>query len=202
MKSISLVLATSNNSKFVSLRNLIKQTNLPIRVKKLPRNISPPKEYGVTVSENAAIKARFYSKLLAENLMVADDGLYIDGFKSVQQVGPHIKRVVGGAGVSDKKIFEYWWNLIPDGKLLKARRIRKIVIVSKDKKKYYLNFVLKISLMRPKSKPAKILDKPLNYFMIPLGYKVPISQLTQMQRIGMQEKSLRKLAIVLKKLSL
>jgi inosine/xanthosine triphosphate pyrophosphatase family protein len=201
MKVVSLVIATSNNSKFVSLRNLIKQTGLPIRVKKLPNNISPPKESGATVSENVAIKARFYSKLVAENLMVADDGLYIDGFKAVQQVGPNIKRVVGGEEVSEKGIFEYWWNLIPDGKLFKARRVRKIVIVSKDNKKYYLSFVLKINLMRPKNKPTKILDKPLNYFMTPLGYKAPISHLTQMERISMQEKSLRKLVKVLKKLS-
>jgi len=66
---------------------------------------------------------------------------------------------------------------------------------------FELNLILKVLLKRPRRFPSTITNNPLNYFMIPLGLKNSISELSKNQRLDIQKNSVKKLRKVLRNIS-
>ena len=74
----SLVLATTNPDKVREIRALLDGVNVEIVGLDRWPDLAPPEETGATFAENAALKARYYSRLTGMPAIAEDSGLEID----------------------------------------------------------------------------------------------------------------------------
>jgi XTP/dITP diphosphohydrolase len=74
----SLVLATTNPDKVREIRALLDGVNVEIVGLDRWHGLAPPEETGTTFAENAALKARYYSRLTGMPAIAEDSGLEID----------------------------------------------------------------------------------------------------------------------------
>lgn len=93
-----VLIATQNKGKIKEFRRLLAGISAKfVGLDELPK-IAPPTEDGATFSQNASIKARFYSRRFGEFALADDSGLVVDALNGAP--GVHSARY-GGEGLSD-----------------------------------------------------------------------------------------------------
>ncbi len=95
--SKKLLFATTNSTKVLRLRELLKQLSLPLEVISLEEvNISDQiTEDGNTPAENARKKAEFHYRIVKIPTLAADTGLYIDKLPKHEQPGLFVRQIPG-----------------------------------------------------------------------------------------------------------
>ena len=77
MKYNEIIVATSNDKKIIEIQSILDAAHVDIKVKLLPKGITPPDENGLTYQDNALIKATYYAQHVAGNILSEDSGFVI-----------------------------------------------------------------------------------------------------------------------------
>ncbi len=97
-KSQRVLIATQNTGKVREIRRMLAHISAEFVGLDQLSPIDAPEEDGLTFLENAAIKARYYSKCFGEIALADDSGLVVDALKGAP--GVHSARY-GGDGLTD-----------------------------------------------------------------------------------------------------
>ena len=128
-----VLVATTNEGKLREIRFLL--ANAPITLltlKDLPP-IDPPEETGLTFSENARLKARYYAKASALRTVAEDSGLVVDALSG--RPGVESARYGGGVdvGYPDKFARLYAELSQVDGADSRARFVCAVAMIDGDR---------------------------------------------------------------------
>ncbi len=74
----TLLIGTTNSHKIIEIKDLLPDSLFPIKTLKDYPEIAPPEETGATFSENARLKAFYYSRMTGSVVVAEDSGLEID----------------------------------------------------------------------------------------------------------------------------
>ena len=91
----TLIFGTTNLAKINQVKGSL--VGVDIDVVGLPSDVKYPhiEENGVTVEDNARIKALAYAKLLGKPVLSMDNALYIDKVPAEDQPGVNVRRIPG-----------------------------------------------------------------------------------------------------------
>ena len=74
----TLLIGTTNSHKILEITDLLPDTPFSIKTLRDYPAITPPEETGATFSENARLKALYYSRITGSTVIAEDSGLEID----------------------------------------------------------------------------------------------------------------------------
>ena len=74
----TLLIGSTNSHKISEIKDLLTDIPLPIKTLREYPTIKPPEETGATFSENASLKASYYSRVTGSVVIAEDSGLEID----------------------------------------------------------------------------------------------------------------------------
>ncbi|MFA6585545.1 MAG: non-canonical purine NTP pyrophosphatase [Candidatus Paceibacterota bacterium] len=106
-----IIMGTTNPAKIKQLSDILSSIDITVEgvdKKSLPEVI----EDGNTAQENARKKAMTYSKFLNQTVFSMDNALFIDGLKSEDQPGIHVRRINHLDAVNDEELLEHYVQLI------------------------------------------------------------------------------------------
>lgn len=109
-----IVYGTKNPAKVAQIQDVL--APIDIEVKSLADFPAVPniEENGVTVEDNARIKATAYAKALHQTVLSMDIGLYFDNVPDEQQPGQYVRRISGNDRATDEELIKHYSKLIQD----------------------------------------------------------------------------------------
>ena len=128
---MQLLIATTNQSKIREYRHLLKEVSLLLMTLSDLGITKSPEETGVTLEENALLKARFYFKKANFPVLADDTGLEIDALHG--EPGIHARRWPGHEA-TDQELIDYaLLRLKGVPKEKRTARFRAVIAIAKDK---------------------------------------------------------------------
>lgn len=189
-----IYIATTNHSKYKSLKRTLGFINNEIETKSIFRKkLGPPLETGKDESEDALIKAKYYSQKLEGDILCEDDRIYVHlqtkSRKIIKAISPKVNKKLSYL----KRYLEKY--KITKGILAKA-------IVGCNKKQCYIEKIgIPVKFVSVYNKVYNTNSNILNHFMVPEGFLSTFSEMREIDKQQFSEKYLvSPLEKVLKKL--
>lgn len=176
-----LIIATSNRDRFNKNKKILKNVSPNLIIRCIDRNLKKPKENGGTEKENAILKAEHYHNILNKPVLCIDDGVYLNGQDTNEQMGLNIHRLGRHKDEPKQDIYNYWFDKIKCEPNLSGRWERAVAICVSNN---IFTKVLsrKVKFVLPKKRDSYISGNPLNYFMIPDGCSTTLQKMNGGER--------------------
>lgn len=179
-----IYITTTNYSKYKSLKRTLLLINNDIEIKNIfHKKLDPPLETGKDESEDALIKAKYYSQRLEGDILCEDDRIYVHlQTKSRKEIKVILPKV-------NKKLV-YLKQYLDKHKTTKGVIIKAIVGCNKNR--CYLEKVkIPVKFVSVYNKIYSNSSNVLNYFMVPKGFLNTFSKMREINKQKFSEKYLK-----------
>lgn len=185
-----IVIGSTNSYKISVISETVSLIDPEIKLirKRIPKSKIFPETNDYPL-ENAKQKALFYGKLFHKNVLSEDDALLINN----EIISLHRKN---GKFQTKKQIYNYWFNFLKKQRVLRGKLIKAYAFY-KDNNILFGQVEKNIKLELPKNKIEKINGNPLNYFIVPKGFLIPLSEFSKNQLIRFRKPETKILKIIL-----
>lgn len=192
-----IYIATTNYSKYKSLKRTLHLISKDIEAKSIfHKKLDPPRETGKDESEDALIKARYYSEKIKGNVLCEDDKININikernGKIRVEPISFNAKEKIA-------RLKQYLnRHKVTDGTMVKV-----IVGCNNKNNSYFLEKIeIPVKFIYMHNKIYNNRSNMLNYFMAPKGFLNTFSKMGEINKQKFSKKYLKPpLARILEKL--
>ena len=108
----TLVMGTTNSAKIAQMRDALLPAHIEVLGVADKKLLPEVVEDGKTVQENARKKAIAYARVLGQTVLSMDNALFLDGLKSEDQPGIHVRRIGGTFATTDSELLDHGVTLI------------------------------------------------------------------------------------------
>ncbi len=152
---MKILYGTTNKGKLEAMKTAVKGLDIElISLNEADCRFPSIQESGITLLDNAEIKARAYYEAFHIPVFSCDSGLYFDEVKEEDQPGVHVRRVQDKE-LSDDEMIEYYGSLARKygGKI--TGRYRNAIYLILDENHHYSSMDLSIA-----TEPFVLVEKP------------------------------------------
>ncbi len=182
-----IYIATTNYSKYKSLKRTLHLINNDIETKSIFRKkLNPPLETGKNESEDALIKARYYSEKIKGDVLCEDDRININ----IKNENGEIK--VETISFNTKEKVAYLKQYLNRHKVADGTIVKAIVGCNNKNNSYFLEKVeIPVKFVYIHNKIYNNSSNILNYFMVPKGFLNTFSKMREINKQKFSKKYLK-----------
>lgn len=183
-----IYIATTNYSKYKSLKRALHLINNDIKTKSIFRKrLDPPLEIGGNESEDVLTKVKYYSEKIKGNILCEDDKININIKKRNGKI------ITETISLNAKEKIAYLKQYLSRHEAADGTMIKAIAGFNKKNNSYILERVaIPIKFISPDEKIYRNTFNALNYFMIPKGFSMTFSKMKDIDKEKFSKKYLRK----------